>query len=112
MGTVYLIHFETPYEHAGHYLGSTEDLPRRLHEHRTNRGAKLLAAVNRAGISYSVVRTWKGGAFEEYRLKNLGGKARICPVCTPGTTAGTFKRVPKKTRWVKWTRRRSYSKAK
>lgn len=32
--TVYLIHFVTPICHAKHYIGSTEDLDRRIHEHR------------------------------------------------------------------------------
>ena len=107
---VYLIHFETPFKHATHYLGSTNDLQARLAEHRRGRGSKLLKAVNAAGIDYDVVRTWKGDEFLEYRLKNLGGKARICPVCSPGTTEGTFKKAPKKTRWVRWAKRASYAK--
>lgn len=31
---VYLVHFEQPYQHTRHYLGSTTDLERRLQEHR------------------------------------------------------------------------------
>ena len=31
---VYLLHFDQPYQHARHYIGSTMDLERRLPEHR------------------------------------------------------------------------------
>lgn len=31
---VYLIHFDQPYQHTRHYIGSTTDLERRLKEHR------------------------------------------------------------------------------
>lgn len=31
---VYLLHFEQPYQHTRHYIGSTNDLERRLQEHR------------------------------------------------------------------------------
>ncbi|MGH8609408.1 MAG: hypothetical protein ACREX9_18945 [Gammaproteobacteria bacterium] len=38
---IYLLHFSTSYRHARHYLGSNEDLVRRLEEHRKGRGARL-----------------------------------------------------------------------
>jgi len=31
---VYLIHFVRKYHHAGHYVGFTDDLPRRIAEHQ------------------------------------------------------------------------------
>jgi predicted GIY-YIG superfamily endonuclease len=31
---VYLLHFEQPYQHTRHYIGSTNDLERRLQEHQ------------------------------------------------------------------------------
>jgi hypothetical protein len=62
--TVYLIHLDRPLAHARHYLGSTDDLERRLHEHEQGNGSKMspapapsrrrgagVAAVARSGIT-------------------------------------------------------------
>ena len=58
MPHVYLIHFEEKLHHAGHYLGYSRILTTRIWLHKTNQGAKLLKAVNEAGIPWQVVRTW------------------------------------------------------
>ena len=42
MGTIYLLHFSTPYRHAKYYIGWTKDLEARLQEHRAGRGARLI----------------------------------------------------------------------
>jgi predicted GIY-YIG superfamily endonuclease len=82
MGTVYLIHFDRPYHHARHYIGYTEDVDARLARHHAGNGAKLLAAVRRAGIGYEMVRTWEGvGRDFERKLKNQKNAPRLCPVC-------------------------------
>ena len=47
---VYLIHFESKFSHASHYLGSCKNLRKRIARHRANDGAKLLRALNLAGI--------------------------------------------------------------
>jgi hypothetical protein len=57
-GAVYLIHFDHPFKHARHYLGWASDLPARLQAHRGGTGGRLLRAVNNAGITWEVVRTW------------------------------------------------------
>lgn len=87
MGTVYLIHFNSKYKHAQHYIGSTEqDLAARLAEHHATRwellaqpvivdhrdgtqgikigqahgkGATLLGVLNSLNIGFEVVRTWR-----------------------------------------------------
>lgn len=108
MGTVYLLHFidaagnHAKHGHAGHYVGFTENLPQRLATHRSGRGARLLQVVLEDGLSFVVVRLWTGVTeAEEQRVKNLGGAARCCPVCNPGTTAGSFAHVSKASRWEK-----------
>lgn len=113
MGTVYLLHFiskrgkdkrgqHAKYQHAGHYVGFTENLPKRLTEHRTGRGANLMRVIANAGLSFLVARTWGGTTeVDEQRVKNRGGAARLCPICTPGTKAGTFEHVSKGSRWEK-----------
>ena len=77
----YLLHLDPPYRHAGHYLGSTEDLERRLSEHGGPHGSPLLLAQKRAGGSWYLVRTWVGTRNKESELKSNNGK-RYCPECT------------------------------
>lgn len=78
---VYLLHFSEPYKHARHYRGSTDNLKRRLREHGTERGARLLVVVAGAGITWELARVWPGGRDRERQLKREGGAARQCPMC-------------------------------
>lgn len=80
-GTVYLLHFDTPYKHARHYIGWTADLDARLAEHASGRGARLLAVVHAAGITWTLARTWTGGRTRERAIKRQGGASRCCPTC-------------------------------
>jgi hypothetical protein len=105
---VYLIHLDRPLAHARHYLGSTDDLERRLHEQ--GNGSKMppapapsrrrgagVAAVARAGISWRLARTksWPqllpGDRTWERRLKRYWEPSRrdkksrrLCPLCSAG----------------------------
>ena len=81
MDTVYLLHFTERYRHAGHYLGSTNDLPKRLAEHHRGRGARLLAVIKAAGIAWQLARTWEGGREQERKLKRRKSGVRLCPLC-------------------------------
>lgn len=80
---VYLIHFQSKLHHAEHYLGFVErNLPQRIKKHKSGTGAKLLAALNRAGIDWEVVRVWKDGDRHfERKLKNYKKARCFCPVC-------------------------------
>ncbi len=91
---VYLLHFREVYEPypaaplyccAGHYtgfvLGGPWELARRLAEHGTERGARLMLAVRQAGITWRLARTWPGGRDREKQLKAQGGARRRCPLC-------------------------------
>lgn len=79
--TVYLIHFKRPLAHARHYLGSCEDLEKRLERHRQGRGARLMEVIKERGIEWECVRTWEGGRDVERKLKNQKHAWRHCPVC-------------------------------
>lgn len=79
--TVYLIHFDRPYKHARHYLGSAKDLNARIEEHRAGRGARLIRVIQQAGITWRVARTWEGGRLLEYCLKARKNGPRLCPLC-------------------------------
>jgi predicted GIY-YIG superfamily endonuclease len=81
---VYLIHFQQKYHHAGYYLGYSKHLWFRIICHRANTGAKLLRAVNEAGIDWVVVRTWAVDSQElERKLKSLKNSPRLCTICNP-----------------------------
>jgi predicted GIY-YIG superfamily endonuclease len=82
-GTVYLIHFDTPYKHARHYTGWASDLERRVADHRAGRGARLMEVIKDAGISWDVVRTWEGTRNLERAIKDRHEAPRLCPECSP-----------------------------
>lgn len=86
--TVYLLHFVRPLHHARHYLGYTDDLESRLRRHEAGDGAKLIAAVNRAGIPFVLARTWEGDRQLERRLKRRKGAPRLCPICRAEAVKG------------------------
>lgn len=103
-GTVYLLHFTTPFKHARHYLGATGmPLEDRLAAHKQasdyvgdssyGRPAKLLVAAAAAGVDWVLADVWetatRAEAFElERRLKKQGGRGRICSICSPGNGRG------------------------
>jgi len=88
MGTVYLLHFarplgdlSNPRGQAQHYLGYADDLEARLEAHRKGNGSLIMRAVKEAGISWELVRTWKGGRSLERQLKRQHNSPRFCPIC-------------------------------
>lgn len=78
-GTIYLLHFNSPLAHARHYMGWSSDVAARLEHHAKGTGARLMAAVGRAGIGWQLARTWTGDRKQERR--RLSG---LCPLCKPG----------------------------
>jgi hypothetical protein len=86
-GTIYLLHFDRPLQHARHYVGWTglDSLDSRIDEHKKGRGSKLMAAVIRAGISFDIARLWHGTRHEERKIKNTKAVGRtLCPICRRG----------------------------
>ncbi len=85
-GYVYLLHFDKPYRHARHYLGSTNDLDGRLARHREGNGARLIQVVTEAGIGFSLAKLWVFDTEKEARVFERGMKKRkntpqFCPLC-------------------------------
>ncbi len=81
---VYLIHFDRPYCHARHYLGTTNDLEHRLEQHRRGvryGGARLMEVIIQAGITWRLACTWEGGRELECQLKAWHSGCRLCPIC-------------------------------
>jgi predicted GIY-YIG superfamily endonuclease len=63
LGIVYLLHFDSRYKHAGHYIGFVEsDLKQRISEHERGLGANLVRVVRAAGIDFSLARTHRDAA--------------------------------------------------
>jgi hypothetical protein len=52
---VSLLHFDRPYQHAKHALGSCHDLERRVTQHGKGRGARLLEVVQAVSITVDQV---------------------------------------------------------
>jgi predicted GIY-YIG superfamily endonuclease len=90
-GTIYLLHFSQPYQHARHYTGWTLNLAERLSVHSHGSGSRLIEVISRAGISFILARTTTGTRARERAIKNAGGQVRYCPICTP---------KPRKGRWA------------
>jgi len=78
---IYLICFDRPYRHAHHYIGSTNNLPERIHEHEHGRGARLMAVSTEAGIRWQVAATFEGGRKGERSSRNRKNAAQLCPNC-------------------------------
>ena len=84
---LYLIHFDEPLSHARHYLGSTDNLARRLEEHASGEGARILDELNQRGIGWSLVRVLAPTSFMTHRqieslLKRHANSPRLCPLCS------------------------------
>jgi hypothetical protein len=92
VGTIYLLHFDRPYKHARHYTGWTggsESLKERLARHARGDGARLLAVVHAAGITWQLARTSEGPRARERQIKRQGGASRHCPLCRISRKGGT-----------------------
>jgi predicted GIY-YIG superfamily endonuclease len=89
-GTVYLIHFDRPYRHAGHYTGWAANLDGRFWHHQHGSGARLTQVAVQAGIILEIVRTMPGTREDERRIKKAGGQRRYCPACVPNPRSGVW----------------------
>jgi predicted GIY-YIG superfamily endonuclease len=89
-GTIYLLHFSQPYQHARHYTGWTLNLADRLASHENGHGSRLLAVARAAGIGFTLARTTTGTRHTERAIKNAGGQVRYCPLCTPKPWKGRW----------------------
>jgi len=81
---LYLLHLEPRYRHAGHYLGWSTDVGRRLAEHLAGGASSspLIRAQLAAGGRVELVRVWvDADRTAERRMKNQHNLARFCPTC-------------------------------
>jgi predicted GIY-YIG superfamily endonuclease len=71
---------------AKHYTGRTDDLDRRDQEHRSGRGAKLLAAAAQRGIPFQIETIYacpndRMGEEVEIWLKSYSHAPELCSIC-------------------------------
>lgn len=84
---LYVLHFDKPYKHARHYTGIALDVEKRIHEHETGQGARLMQVLkeNNIGFKCSVIGEFPGFSeahAEEKRLKTKVKKPdAYCPIC-------------------------------
>lgn len=86
-GYVYLIHFDKPISEnhtCQHYIGWTNNLARRIAEHRAGFGCRLTQVAIERDIYFQVVRTWAGFRSLEKALKRRHNSPRLCPICNGG----------------------------
>jgi predicted GIY-YIG superfamily endonuclease len=84
MPSVYLLHFAEPIKGVRHYVGYTEDLHRRISQHRS--GSRHASGVCRrfhaAGIPFRVARIWTSEkinmSVENFVKKHISS---MCPIC-------------------------------
>ena len=88
-GTVYVLHFDPPYRHAGHYIGWAQDADARIAQHLAGAGSPLVRAAVLAGSHVRVAATFAGSRHLERRLKRWHNtRARVCPICRVRRAAG------------------------
>jgi predicted GIY-YIG superfamily endonuclease len=81
---LYLLHFDPRYRHAGHYLGYTQELPKRFGLHLQGKGSPLVKAAINNGSQIVLVRIWAEDGNAEQEIKRvIGSRAKLCPLCNP-----------------------------
>jgi hypothetical protein len=85
---VYILHFDKPFKHAKHYVGSADCVRDRLFVHESAAcDVKILQAAKTQGITWSLAKVMKNdlknGHTKEFRIKRSGGipKQGLCPIC-------------------------------
>jgi hypothetical protein len=85
--SLYLLHIEPRYRHAGHYLGfcQADRVDRRVNEHLAggSKTSPLILAALMAGHTVTLARRGEGQAFDRKaeRAKKHRGHTRLCPLC-------------------------------
>ena len=90
-GYIYILHFESAFWHARHYVGATCDIRARMAIHASGLGARIVGAAKDRGVGFQLGAIGACDAEEMYGLERKvkdrkGGVSRLCEVCNPGTS--------------------------
>lgn len=86
---IYLLHFDEPLHHAQHYLGTTEQLFRRLANHANGNGARLTEVLYEQGLHWQLslaatrLPNTESARTIERLAKDQNGLDKYCPICNP-----------------------------
>lgn len=86
VGTVYLLHLDTPLSSGQqHYTGWTQDLGRRIYDHRHNGSASsgVCRKARREGVGFTVAAIVEGATKRDERVVQSLPKRYFCPMCDP-----------------------------
>lgn len=84
LGCTYLLHFDEPIGRSRHYLGWTNDLDKRLREHRKGPRERcvLTHEARSRGIDWIVAVVWGGVTIaHKMKLKAQKNSPRLCSIC-------------------------------
>lgn len=93
---IYVLHFDTPLEHARHYTGSTTNLRKRLQAHAKGTGARLTEVIKEKGITWRLASLFQCKTNQhrsvERRIKKQNNGPRYCKICqkNPAVPKGTL----------------------
>lgn len=81
---VYLLHFDTPYQHTRHYCGWGKNVVMRVESQLKGKrtAAHFVKVVHKAGIKIRLAHIWHGKDRKfERKLKDTHNLKRFCPIC-------------------------------
>lgn len=83
---IYVLHFDTPFEHAQHYVGCTRTPASRLITHARGHGARIVKAAMAAGCTWRLGNLYQclqgSPLVAERHIKDMHGSKPYCGVCT------------------------------
>lgn len=88
---IYILEFSRPFHHARYYVGfctDSRDYTKRIQEHRSGQGAKIVRAALAAGIDFSVVGLLQGDRSRERSLKRMKNTPRLVRLMRKGKVKG------------------------
>jgi predicted GIY-YIG superfamily endonuclease len=83
---IYLLHFNTPIHHAGHYLGSTNNIQQRLADHATGNAARITEVAAQRDLDWQLAKVWQPTPrltlrSTERLIKQRHNGSVFCPLC-------------------------------
>lgn len=88
---IYILEFNRPFHHARYYVGYADDYShyqKRVKQHRSGTGAKIMAAVVKAGIEFKTACLLEGDRHRERAIKRMKATPRFVARVRRGKVKG------------------------